>query len=279
MPTCMLLVFGIVAAPPTGAPSGAHVLDLHAEVAGRVGVPGQDGPVARVGREVGVVAVGAERRLVVVVRRGGREAGVHPRAERPRERLQRRAVGAHGGGGVARVGLRAERHDRAGLQRPARAPVRRERGVGLVLRVVRVRGAEAAPERPQAAGIDDERGIREAGPPALHRASSRRPCPPPRSRCGGGPRCSARWGDARRRGGRRPRCAPGRPGRVLAPSGVVTRFQGAACAAGAAEAAAMITARATTRAFMGASAFLGRGREPSRRAMPPRGTTRAKHTA
>ena len=169
MPTCMLLVFGIVAAPPTGAPSARHVLDLHAEVPGRAGVPGQDGPVGRVGREVGVVAIGAERRLVVVVRRGGREAGVHPRAERPGERLQGRAVTAHGGGGVARVGLRAERDDRAGLQRPARAPVRRERGVGLVLRVARVRRAEAAPERPQAAGIDDERGIREAGPPALHR--------------------------------------------------------------------------------------------------------------
>ena len=30
--------------------------------------------------------------------------------------------------------------------------------------------------------------------------------------CGGGRPCSARWDGARRRGGRRPRCAPGRPG-------------------------------------------------------------------
>ena len=169
MPTCMSLVFGIVAAPPTGAPSAPTSWTCTPRCPVALEYQARTVRFARVGREVGVVAVGAERRLVVVVRRDGREAGVHPRAERPRERLQGRAVGAHGGGGVARVGLRAERHDRAGLQRPARAPVRRERGVGLVLRVARVRRAEAAPERPQAAGIDDERGVREAGPPALHR--------------------------------------------------------------------------------------------------------------
>ena len=169
MPTCMSLVSGIVAAAPTGEPSAATSWTCTPRCPAALEYQARTVRLLVVGCEVGVVAIGAERSLEVVVGCGGREAGVHPRAERPGEALEGRAVGAHGRGGVARVRLRAERDDGAGLERPACAPVRRERGVGLVLRVVAVRRAEAAPERPQAAGLDDERGVREAGPPALHR--------------------------------------------------------------------------------------------------------------
>ena len=79
MPTCMSLVPGIVAGRRPGLPSAPTscastprwplAFEYHAMRSAR-----------RVRGEVRVVAVLAERRLVVVVRRRGREAGVDPRA-------------------------------------------------------------------------------------------------------------------------------------------------------------------------------------------------------
>ena len=134
-----------------------------------VGVPRHQRPPVGVGGEVRVVAVAADRRLVVVVGRRGRQAGVHPRAERPVPGLVDRAA-AHRRGDRAGVGLRAVRVDLARLQDPARAAVGRERGVDLLLRIGRLRRAIAAPEDADPArGVVDHGGVGEAGPPALDR--------------------------------------------------------------------------------------------------------------
>ena len=99
-----------------------------------------------------------------------------PRAERPREGLHRRPVPADRGGVRTRVRLGSARVHLSRLKRPGRAAVSGERGVRLALGIARVRGAETAPERAQAARLVHERRIGEARPPALDRA--RRADPP-----------------------------------------------------------------------------------------------------
>ena len=69
----------------------------------------------------------------------------------------------------ARVRLGAARVDLSRLKRPGRAAVSGERGVRLALGIARVRGAEPAPERAQAARLDHERRVGEARPTRLDR--------------------------------------------------------------------------------------------------------------
>ena len=101
---------------------GRDVLRQHAEVPVGVGVPRHQRPAVGVGGDVRVVAVAADRRLVVEVGRGGRQAGVDPRAERAGPGLEDGAA-AHARRHRARVGLGAVGHHLPGLQHPAGAAV------------------------------------------------------------------------------------------------------------------------------------------------------------
>ena len=139
---------------------------------------------------------------------------MHPGAERPGEALQGRAVSAHGGGGVARVRLRADgRPTRAGApswrRRPARARCR-SRSCGSLLSVVR----KPPRTRAQTGGLDDERRVRwRPVPAALHRgrgANLARRRDRGVEEVGGVRPGGVVPGDVEDAG---PRCAPGRPGR------------------------------------------------------------------
>ncbi len=88
----MSLVPGIVAALPTGLPSAPTSCASTPRWPLALEYQAMTRPAGRVRGQVRVVAVLPDRRLVVVVRRRRREARVDPRAERAGEGLQRRAV-------------------------------------------------------------------------------------------------------------------------------------------------------------------------------------------